>query len=515
MRFRRTIGPFGLLFAGIGSIIGSGWLFGPLYAAQIAGPAAVLSWIIGGLLMLIIAFTFAELGSAFPIAGGMVQYAQLSHGPLVSFMTGWMIWVSSIAVAPVETMGTIQYMSNYVPGLVTKVENQTVLTHIGIFFGAVIMLVMCLLNYQGAKFFSQSNSIITALKLIVPITTCVLLLGLHFHSENFYMAESGGFAPYGLQGILAALPLGGVVYSFIGSNTVLQLAGETKNPQRDIPIALISSIVFCIILNVFLQIAFIGALDASSIKHGWKALHYAGDSGPFAGILSAFGLAWFVIILYGDALISPFGTGYVYTASTARINYGLSRIGFFPKFLAKLTKKGVPTHGLIFNYFMGLFLFLPFPGWKDMVGFIISCFIVSYIIGPIALIELRKSHPEKSRPFKLPFPNFFALLAFYACNLLVYWTGWHTVYRMMIAMGIGFVFFVVYCYRQKNNIWLKQWHTSWWIIPYIIGMCCVSYLGTFGGGIGKMAFGLDFGIVAVFTVIVFYLAIKLSHPTTD
>ncbi len=214
MRFRRTIGPFGLLFAGIGSIIGSGWLFGPLYAAQIAGPAAVLSWIIGGLLMLIIAFTFAELGSAFPIAGGMVQYAQLSHGPLVSFMTGWMIWVSSIAVAPVETMGTIQYMSNYVPGLVTKVENQTVLTHIGIFFGAVIMLVLCLLNYQCAKFFSQSNSTITALKLIVPITTCVLFLGLHFHSENFYMAESGGFAPYGLHDLAAVSPSSAIYFRF-------------------------------------------------------------------------------------------------------------------------------------------------------------------------------------------------------------------------------------------------------------------------------------------------------------
>src|SRR5690242_5872305 len=147
MKFIRSIGTFSLLFAGIGSVIGSGWLFGPLYGAQIAGPGAILSWVIGGLLMIIIALTFAELGTAFPVAGGMVQYAQYSHGPLVSFMTGWMVWISSVAVAPVEALAILQYSANYIPNLVTKINNTTVLTGTGILAGAAIMLVMCLLNY--------------------------------------------------------------------------------------------------------------------------------------------------------------------------------------------------------------------------------------------------------------------------------------------------------------------------------------------------------------------------------
>ncbi len=515
MTFERSIGIFGLLFAGIGSVIGSGWLFGPLYAAQVAGPAAIISWIIGGLLMTMIALTFAELGSAFPVAGGMVQYAQYSHGPLVSFMTGWMVWISSVAVAPVETMGLIHYMANYVPGLVTKVQNVTVMTKTGIFLGAIIMFLMCYLNYQGAKFFSKSNSVITAIKLIVPIMTVLVLVCMDFHATNFFATASGGFSPYGWHGILAALPIGGVIYSFIGANTVLQLAGETKNPQRNIPLALIGSVIFCIILYVALQIAFIGALDMTAISHGWKALHYEGDSGPFAGILSAFGLAWFVIVLYADALISPFGTGYVYTASTARVNYALTRIGFFPKYFEKLTQKGVPSRGIILNYLIGLMLFLPFPGWQDMVSFIISCFIVSYITGPIALMGLRKSHPHQARPFKLPFPIVSSFIAFYACNLLVYWTGWHTVYRMMIAMMIGFAFFIVHCCRQKNNTWIKQWSTSWWIAPYIIGMCVISYFGTFGQGIGKITFGADFYVIAIFTALIFFLAVKLGRAHTE
>jgi len=519
--FKRTIGPYGLLLAGIGSVIGSGWLFGPLYAAQIAGPAAIVSWIIGGLLMIIIAFTFAELGSAFPVAGGMVQYAQYSHGPLVSFLTGWMVWISSVAVAPVETMGVIQYAANYIPDLVTKAANVTILTPVGITASAFILLLMCVLNYYGARFFSRSNNVITTVKLIVPLATIIILMSVDFHASNFHAVESGGFAPYGWQGILAALPMGGIIYSFIGSNTVLQLAGETKNPQRDIPMALIGSVIFCIVLYVLLQIAFVGALNPAGLNEGWSKLHYVGDSGPFAGLLAALGLGWFVIVLYGDALISPFGTGYIYTAATARVSYGLSKIGLFPQGLQKLSKKGVPVRGIILNYFVGLLLFLPFPGWQGMVGFIISCFIFSYIIGPIALIGLRKSQPNHPRPFRLPCVYLFALVAFYICNLLIFWTGWHTVSRMMIAMAIGFMFFVFYCARAKNNLWIKQWRKSWWIIPYIIGIGVISYLGTFGKGRGEIPFGMDFGVLAVFTLLIFYLAVKVgentavnTHPTS-
>ncbi len=512
MDFKRSIGPIGLLFAGISSVIGSGWLFGPLYAAQIAGPAAIISWMLGGILMIIIALTFAELGSTFPVAGGMIQFAQFSHGPLVSFMIGWMVWISSVAVAPVETIGLIQYAANYIPALVTNVQDTHVLTHLGMLAAAGVMLLMCILNYYGAQFFSRSNSIITALKLIVPAATIILLMVIQFNSTNFHTAVGGGFAPFGWHGILAALPLGGVIYSFIGSNTVLQLAGETKNPQRSIPLALIGSMIFCTILYVLLQIAFVGAVTPDTFANGWDKLHYAGDSGPFVGIMSILGLGWFVMIVYADAIISPFGTGFVFTASTARVSYGLSEIGFFPASLKKLTTRGVPLRSIIINYGVGLLLFLPFPGWQKLVSFIISCFIVSYIIGPISLIALRKTKPNEHRPFQLPYANILALLAFYICNLLIFWTGWHTVSRMMIALGIGFLFFVIHCARQKN-LWRKQWRTSWWIFPYFLMLTLISYLGTFGEGKNLISFGMDFLVIGVLTIVVYYLALFLRDKS--
>lgn len=510
MKFKRSIGFYGLLFTGISSVIGTGWLFGPLYVAQMAGPAAIVSWLVGGILMMIIALTFAELGSAFPVAGGMVQYAQFSFGPLVSFMTGWMVWISSVAVAPVETMGLLQYAADYIPGIVTRVDNVHILTTLGIFVAALVMLVMCILNFYSARFFSKFNNSITIIKIFVPIATIILLLSIDFHSINFYGHE-GGFSPYGLHGILAALPLGGVIYSYIGSNTILQLAGETKNPQRNIPLALMGSMIFCMALYVALQITFVGALDPAMLTEGWKNLHYSGDSGPFAGMIEALGVAWFLVILYIGAWISPFGTGFVYTATTGRVSYGLSAIGFFPKSLQVLSKNGVPVRCILVNFFVGLILFLPFPGWQGMVSFIISCFIVSYIIGPIALIGLRKTHPDQHRPFRLPYANFFGLIAFYICNLLIFWTGWHTVYRMMIALGIGLIFFIIHCVQQKNDLWIKQLNSSWWIFPYLIFMTIISYLGTFGNGTGLISFGIDFAVIALLSMVIFFLAIKSSH----
>src|SRR3990167_7356515 len=139
MTFQRSISTLGLLFAGISSVIGSGWLFGSLYAAQIAGPAAVLSWLIGGLLMMTVAFTFAELGSTFPVAAGMIHFAEVSYGSFMSFLIGWTIWVSSVSVAPVETLALIQYASNYLPCLMKTAGDMRVLTSVGVLVAAGVM----------------------------------------------------------------------------------------------------------------------------------------------------------------------------------------------------------------------------------------------------------------------------------------------------------------------------------------------------------------------------------------
>jgi len=112
MSIKRSIGTWGLLLTGIAGIMGSGWLFAPYFVAKAVGPASILSWVLGGFFMILIAMTFAELSSAFPMTGGSVRFLQLSHGTLISFTMAWIGWLSAVSVAPIETMASLHYASN-------------------------------------------------------------------------------------------------------------------------------------------------------------------------------------------------------------------------------------------------------------------------------------------------------------------------------------------------------------------------------------------------------------------
>src|SRR5690242_14402473 len=111
---RRDIGMIGLLFAGVGSIIGSGWLFGAFNAARDAGPAATVAWLLGAVMILMIALSYAELGAMFPISGGVVRYPHFAFGGFASYMSGWISWLAAASVAPIEVEAALQYATNYV-----------------------------------------------------------------------------------------------------------------------------------------------------------------------------------------------------------------------------------------------------------------------------------------------------------------------------------------------------------------------------------------------------------------
>jgi hypothetical protein len=119
------------------------------------------------------------------------------------------------------------------------------------------------------------------------------------------------------------------------------------------------------------------------------------------------------------------------------------------------------------------------------------------------LIGLRESQPNTPRPFFLPFANVISLTAFYICNLLIFWTGWDTVSRMMIALSAGLIFFAWYCYRQKNNLWKQEWKGAWWILPYFSILSLFSYLGSFGNGKNILTFGWDFFWIGILTCVIF------------
>src|SRR5699024_9397632 len=114
---KREIGLVGLLFSAVGSIIGSGWLFGSLSAAQQAGPASIFAWAIGGILVIFIGLCYAELGSMFPLSGGVIRYPHFSFGSFASYTHGWMSWLAAASTTAIEVMAALQYANNYFPFL--------------------------------------------------------------------------------------------------------------------------------------------------------------------------------------------------------------------------------------------------------------------------------------------------------------------------------------------------------------------------------------------------------------
>jgi amino acid transporter len=128
---RRNVRGLEIMQVSIGSIIGSGWLFGSLFAAQIAGPAAMITWLIGGAAMIVLALVHAELGSMYPVAGGSARFAYYAFGNTGGFTIGWFAWISGAATAPIEVEAALQYATNYVPWLTHSVSGVTVLQPAG------------------------------------------------------------------------------------------------------------------------------------------------------------------------------------------------------------------------------------------------------------------------------------------------------------------------------------------------------------------------------------------------
>lgn len=508
MTLKRNIGKHSLLLASIAGMIGSGWLLVPFYAAKIAGPAAIFSWVIGGLLMLSIGYTFVILVTKIPISGGSVRYFQMTHGHFVGFAFSWIAWLAWISVAPIETLAILQYASNYLPWLM-KVSHHS-LSNYGLLVALGVMLVMYFINALGLKFLSKTNIPIVFFKLAIPITVVAVLLFHKFHTSNFTSIH--GFFPLGIKSVFAALPTAGVVYALIGFNPAIQLAGEVKNPGKAISYAILGAISICTLLYILIQIVFIGVLEPSSFKHGWQHLTFIGDSGPFAGMLLALGMVWFVKLVYFGAIVSPFGTGLVQSAATGRLTYAMSLNNYFPKFLQKLNKHHSPARALAINTAIGLLFLLPFPSWYRMVGFLESCIVLGYVVGPMSLMVINAHASDHSSSSSKLKTELLCLIAFFACNLIIYWTGWSVIFKVFIAFVIGYaILFAFHLYKSDTDRLDLKIKYGWWFIIYILALTAISYLGSFGGGIDAIPFGWDFLVIAIFSVVVFYLAKMLAN----
>jgi amino acid transporter len=507
----RKLGLIPLLAVSVGGIIGSAWLFAPLYAAQLAGPGAILSWFISGGVALLLALVYAELGASFPVAGGLARFSYFSHGNLAGFVAGFACWLGYVAIAPIEVQAMIRYMADSQTWLLHQDGSQT-LTLPGIAVASVLLFGMSYVNLLGVQWFGECNKWITLWKILIPVSIPIALIFTSFRTENF--VEFGGFLPGGMEGVFAAVSTGGTLFAMLGFRTAIELAGEAKNPGRDLPRAVIGSVLITSTIYLFIQIGFLGAVSADALVGGWSKLSSAMGSGPFVELAAAAGLIWLVRLIYIDSLVSPGGCGLVFTGTAARLTYAMAANGQLPKFFQKLNKRSVPAIALWINFGVGLVFFAPSQTWQSIVSFICSIQILSLAFGPLALPMLRQVAPGVARPFRLPRAGLLCPLAFFAANAMIYWCGWET-NRVTVGLlcGAGLLFVVVKWWRgARESLDLAGVR---WMFPYAVGLLVISYLGNFGGARGLLPSGWDLGVVALFSILIYLLALQAKSARVD
>ncbi|GAA4157546.1 APC family permease [Gryllotalpicola daejeonensis] len=474
---KQRLGYWSLVATGIGSVIGSGWLFSAMYAAQTAGPASLIAWVIGGAVMLAVALVFAELGMVHPESGGLVRYPLYSNGRFAASIVGWSMWVTYVANPPTEASGVVQYASSYIPGLFAHQQ----LTFLGIVVAVALMAVFVVVNYFGVQFFARSNNIVTAVKICIPTLTIVMLFFSGFThtgkaggADNF--AAGGGFAPYGIGAALGTIATAGMVFAYTGFRNIIELSGEVKNPRRNIPASLVTTILLAIVLYLLLQTAFIFGVPQHLLGHGWSGINF--DS-PFAQLAMLLGMTWLYWILIADSMISPSGSGIVFTASNARNVFGLSKNRFFPGWLSKVHQgSGVPRRALLLNFLVGILFLLPLPSWHQIIGVTGTLIAFTFSIGSVSLVAFRRAGVAQKAD-RLPGMVVIAPFAFIVSGLVIYWVPWSELVLTIPIIAVGLIWYAVNFITQKHG-W-SEVKGGIWLVVYLVVMYLMSFVGDYGG----------------------------------
>ncbi len=541
-KLKKVLTSWDLYFLSLGAIIGSGWLFAESASAGTTGPAAIISWIIGGAIVLVITLVYAEIASMIPRSGLITRYGHYSHGGIAGLFFGWAYFAARVAAPALEAEAAITYAGSYItkPALVYYASNPLhpslhviLLTGYGILIAAILIIGFYFLNYFGVKLMGKTNQGITWWKLLIPSITIILMAFLLFHAGNFNNPALGGFLPHNnISLIFEAISTDGIVFSYLGFRHTMDFAGEAKNPQRDLPRALIYSMLTSMGVYVLLQVVFISAINPAllSSSGGWLGLSSASagtyaksiSTGPFAFLAKSSNLSIMAVLtylLYADAYVSPSGTLNIAAGTSTRSLYGMAEIGYFPRIIGKVNKKtGVPVFSLLISLVLGLAFLIPLPSWYVVVGLVSGVAAFTYILGGSTLMVLRREASELKRPFKLPYARILSPISFVGASLIVYWTGWPTVGYISIIIFAGFfIYLLLFALGRVESIFSRDnIKGGYWVPLMILTLALLSYLGESNfGGINLFTFPYDFLIVIIVSLAFYFISLVSGFRTSE
>ncbi len=473
---RRALGFWHLTGIALGGILGSGWLLTPMYAAQEAGPAALLTWVIAGIALVPMALVLVELGASYPMSGGLVRWPFHSSGRLVGTFASWCIWLAYATNPPGEATAAIAYLRPHWPWL----YHGSQLAVWGYLLGLGLMGGFVLLNWFGVRLFARFNLLITVGKIAVPTVTALALLAAHFDRHN--LTGHGGLAPNGYPVALTAVTTAGAVFAFTGFQAPLDFAGEATGQRRDIPRAVATALLVSLVLYVVLQLAFLGAIPQSRLVHGWSS--GINQQSTYLYLAKILNLFWLSMLLSVDAVGSPAGSALVYTAEGSRAAYamGLPHYGLLPRRIGAVhTRSGIPRNALAVNFLLGACFLVFLRDWPHIIAVTSILTLLGYSISLVSAQAIRRS--GRRMACLVPGVSVLAPASFTVTALIFYWSGWDRLHYVLLALAVATA--VGYCWhawehRRDGFDWRDLLH-GLWLVGYLAALAALSKLGSFHG----------------------------------
>ncbi|MEU9100013.1 APC family permease [Streptomyces sp. NPDC048361] len=516
---RRELGRWSLTAIAFGGMVGSGWLFSAYYAAQAAGPAALLSWPVAGAAMMLVGLVLVQLGATRPRAGGMVRWPLEANGPLVGTAIGWAVLLSVASALAAEASAIVQYAGHYVPDL----YRHGALTARGIGAAVVLLAALALLNWFGVRLFARVTTALTVFKFGVPLITIAVLVAAGFHPGT--VEAGGGFAPYGWSAALSAVAGAGIIYTFNGFAAPIELSAEARDPRRDLPRAVITAILLAVVLYTVLQLVFVGTIPIDRLAGGWHGIDF--DS-PFGQLALALNIGWLATLIYADAVLSPTGAAGIFVASGSRETYAAARNGVLPAFFASVhPASGVPRRTLLANFVLATVFLAPFHGWQEIIGVVGVLSLLTYAACSVAVSTFRATDHEpgngadcglgygadrklgygadgglghgtdrqfpygadhapghdadrEAGNWRMRGMGWIAPAGFVVSTELVHWAGWHQLSTAIPLMLAALVIFAIR-YRSDRDRLAIELRSGAWFLGYLLLLFVAAAAGSTGG----------------------------------
>lgn len=459
-QLNRTLSATALTLLGIGGIIGTGiFVLTGTAAANHAGPALALSFIVAGLGSAFAGLCYAEFSAMIPVTGSAYSYSYATLGEAVAWFIGWNLILEYLFAVATVSVG----WSGYVLSLLDQfgIHLPYALSHAPFAQGGVggssfsvvrtgailnvpavvIVAALASICYVGIKQSSAFNSVIVAIKVTVVLLFVFLGVGFiqHANWQPFIPPNAGTFGVYGYSGVLAAS--GVIFFAYIGFDAISTTAQETKNPQRDMPIGILASLVICTILYVAVSVVLTGMVSYTKLN----------VAAPLAVALDAYpALRWLGLPIKIGAIAGMTSVMLVMTIAQARIFLSMSQDGLMPKLFGRVHPKfRTPSTGTVVTGTCAAIVGGLFP--VGILGELVSIgTLLAFVTVCIGVLVLRYTRPDLPRPFRAPWPWFTCIAGAVICFLMMASLPVSTWLRLAIWTFVGALVYAFYGYHHSK-----------------------------------------------------------------